>query len=236
MRIATFAALGFALAVAPSAGFAQGTPKTKADLKTDEQKFAYGIGLDLGRKSKQQGLPIDASILAQGVMDGLADKAMLTDAEIQAAVQTVRTQMMAKMNKMQSEEGDKTIKDGDAYLAANKAKPGVITLPSGVQYKVLKVGKGATPKLSDTVKAIYTGTLVDGTKFDATADHGGIPFDEFEVGGVIPGWTEVLQKMKVGDKWQIVLPPKMAYGPRGAGEKIKPNSTLLFDIELVGIK
>ncbi len=233
MKFAKLAAIGLGLAVVTSISFGQAPTKGEADLKTLEQKFAYGIGLDIGRKMKQQGLEIDPNVLARGIRDGLADKAALTDAQIQEAVQTFRTQMMDKMSKAATEEGDKNIKAGQAFLAANKAKSGVITLPSGVQYKVLKAGNGASPKLSDTVKANYTGTLIDGTRFDSSEDRGGPA--KFEVGGVIKGWTEVLQKMKVGDKWQVFIPSNMAYGERPPGPPIKPNSTLIFDIELVEI-
>ncbi len=234
MKFVKLASIGLALAVAPSVGFGQGTPtKGDADLKTTEQKAAYGIGLDIGRKMKQQGLDIDPAILARGLRDGLTDKAALTEAQIQEALQAYRTTMMAKMAKVAAEAGDKNTKAGQAYLAANKTKPGVVTLPSGVQYKVLKAGKGASPKLTDTVTANYRGTLIDGTQFDASEP--GNP-TKFPVGGVIKGWTEVLQKMKVGDKWEVVIPSEMAYGERGSPPGIAPNSTLIFDIELVGVK
>ncbi len=233
MTFVKLATIGLALAIVPSVGLGQGTPpKGETDLKTTEQKAAYGIGLDIGRKMKQQGLEIDVEIFTKGIRDGLADKAALTDAQIQEAMQILRTQMMAKMSKDAAEEGDKNLKAGQAFLAANKTKPGVTTLPSGVQYKVLKSGNGASPKLTSTVKANYRGTLIDGTQFDAS-ENGPI---EFTVGGVIKGWTEVLQKMKVGDKWEVVIPSEMAYDARGSAPRIKPNSTLVFEIELVNFK
>ena len=126
-------------------------------------------------------------------------------------------------------------KDGDAFLAANKGKEGVVTLPSGLQYKIVKEGTGPKPTAQDTVECNYKGTLIDGTEFDSTAKHGGKPAT-FPVGGVIKGWTEALQLMPVGSKWQLFIPGDLAYGQRGAGGVIGPNATLIFEVELVSIQ
>ena len=130
--------------------------------------------------------------------------------------------------------GGQNQRDGVAFLAANKAKQGVVALPSGLQYQVIKKGAGPTPKVTDTVRTHYHGTLINGTVFDSSVERGEPA--EFPVGGVIRGWTEALQLMKVGDKWRLVIPPELAYGPRGAGGKIGPNAVLVFEIELLGIK
>jgi FKBP-type peptidyl-prolyl cis-trans isomerase FklB len=134
----------------------------------------------------------------------------------------------------QKEEGAANKKDGDAFLAANKGKDGVVTLPSGLQYKILKQGNGPKPTANDTVECNYRGTLIDGKEFDASSKHGGPA--SFPVGGVIKGWTEALQLMPVGSKWQLFVPADLAYGDRGAGADIGPDATLIFEVELLSIK
>jgi FKBP-type peptidyl-prolyl cis-trans isomerase FklB len=143
-------------------------------------------------------------------------------------------QTMSKMEAKQKVDGEKNVKEGEAFLAANGKKDGVKTLASGLQYKVIKTGTGKTPKATDTVKVHYHGTLTDGTVFDSSVERGEPA--TFPVNGVIPGWIEALQLMKEGDKWQLVIPPKLAYGERGAGGKIGPNSVLVFDVELLSIE
>lgn len=239
MKYATLALLGVSLAVGSTIARGQQPPAPKAEteMKTVEQKFAYAYGLNLGRSMKQGNVVLDADILSKGIKDGLADKSAFTDKqleEIQMAFRKVLTEKEAAAQATTAGPGgEKNLKAGKDFLAANKAKPGVSTLPSGVQYKVLKSGTGKTPKLTDTVLANYRGTLIDGTEFDSSA-KGGKPVP-FGVSEVIKGWTEVLQLMKVGDKWQVFIPPDMAYGPRQMGPTIAPNSTLIFDMELVGI-
>ena len=144
------------------------------------------------------------------------------------------SEMMAQMETKQKAAGEKNLKDGEAYLAANTKKEGVKATKSGLQYKVLKEGKGKTPKATDSVKVHYHGTLIDGSVFDSSVERGE-PIS-FPVGGVIAGWTEALQLMKEGDKWQLVIPSKLAYGEQGPGGKIGPNSTLIFDVELLAVE
>lgn len=234
---------GPALAQQPQAKSSAATPAPSAgapDLKTAEQKTAYAIGMDISHQLKPIAAEYDPDLLAQGLRDGLAGKAALTDAQFLEVMQAFRTKMIAKQREMMAQQqganagaAAKNLKDGQAFLAANKTKPGVTALPSGVQYKVLKQGTGKTPKATDLVKANYRGTLLDGTEFDASAKHGG-PL-EFPVNGVIAGWTEVLQKMKVGDKFQVFIPGDKAYGPEGNPPDIGPNATLIFEIELVDV-
>ena len=237
MKYATLALLGIGLAIGSSIAEGQApTPKGEPEMKTVEQKFAYLYGQNLGKSMKAQGVVLDPEILAKGIKDGLADKMAFTDQQVEEIQQAFRKILMAKQPAEApagGPEAEKTLKDGLAFLAANKAKPGVTPLPSGVQYKVLKSGTGKTPKLTDTVLANYKGTLIDGTEFDSSYKRGK-PSD-FGVGEVIKGWTEVLQLMKVGDKWQVFIPPDMAYGAQQRGPIIKPNSTLIFEMELVDV-
>ncbi len=244
MKYAQLATIGLGMVVSATTAQAQTpTPGTAPELKTTEQKIAYTIGMSLGRDMKKSGVELDPMAMAQGLRDALADKSVLTDAQMGEVMQVFKQQMMAKQKQQMdaqqagaasSPEAEKNLKAGQAYLAKNKTEPGVMTLPSGVQYKVLKQGSGATPKLNDTVVANYRGTLIDGTEFDSSYKRGEPA--EFPVSGVIKGWTEILQKMKVGDKYQVFIPADLAYGAAQRGPTIAPNSALVFEIELVGIK
>ncbi|HEX2960728.1 MAG TPA: FKBP-type peptidyl-prolyl cis-trans isomerase [Ignavibacteriales bacterium] len=208
----------------------------KEDLKTSKDKASYAIGLDIGKTFKRQSIEINEDALLQGVKDAIRKDSLylLTDAEIQQTMMTFQKEMMEKQTAKMKELGDKNKKEGDAFLAANKTKEGVKTTASGLQYKVITAGTGATPKATDKVKVNYRGTLVNGTEFDNSYKRGE-PI-VFTVGSVIKGWTEALQLMKVGDKWQIFIPSELAYGEQGAGQTIPPNSTLIFDVELLGIE
>jgi FKBP-type peptidyl-prolyl cis-trans isomerase FklB len=205
----------------------------KPDLKDPKQRASYSIGADIGSNFKRQEIEIDAKALAAGLSDALAGKTTLTEAEMKETLNNFRKDLQAKMEVKQKSAGDKNVKEGEAFLAANAKKEGVKTTASGLQYKVIKSGTGASPKKEDSVKVHYHGTLVDGTVFDSSVERGE-PVT-FGVGEVIPGWTEALQLMKEGDKWQLYIPSKLAYGERAAGPKIGPNSTLIFDVELLSI-
>ncbi len=202
-------------------------------LKTAKDKASYALGMSMAKGMKSQGVDIDPAILARGLRDGLAGKPQLTDEEAQAALadlqKTVRAQQEAK-SKIQADENKK---EGDTFLAANKAQSGVVTLPSGLQYKILKPGTGPRPTKDDTVVCNYKGTLLNGKEFDSSYKRGQAA--TFPVGQVIPGWTEALQLMPVGSKWQLWIPSNLAYGPRAAGPDITPNSTLVFEVELESI-
>lgn len=220
-----FAALGLTTSLV-----AQNAP----DLKDPKQRLSYAIGTQMGASMREQGVDIDPKVLAVGLADALAGKPGLTEAEIKETMTEFRNQMMAKMQAKQQVDGVKNVKLSEDFLAANAKKDGVKTTASGLQYKVVKAGSGKTPGAKDTVKVHYHGTLPDGTVFDSSVDRGE-PVT-FPVDGVIPGWTEALQLMKEGDKWQLVIPAKLAYGENGAPPKIGPNTVLVFDVELIGIE
>lgn len=200
------------------------------ELKTDKDKFSYALGMNLGENLHKQGLDVDTTIFLKAFTESFnGDKTAMTDEQmgtvLMAAAQEIR--------KKQAEKGATAQKEGEAFLAANKAKEGVVTLPSGLQYKVLKEGTGEKPALDDTVVCNYKGTLINGTEFDASEKHGG-PVT-FPVKAVIAGWTEALQLMPVGSKWQLFVPSNLAYGAQGPGD-IGANATLIFEVELVSIK
>jgi FKBP-type peptidyl-prolyl cis-trans isomerase len=207
----------------------------KGPLKTQKDKVSYSIGLNIGKNFKQQLMDVDLNLLMQGIKDGLTDsKALLSDNDMREVMTTFQKEQMAKMSENAKKVGEKNKKEGEAFLAENKKKPGVKTLASGLQYKILKEGTGSTPRATDTVVTHYRGTLIDGKEFDSSYPRGE-PVT-FLVKGVIPGWTEALQLMKVGSKWQLFVPPQLAYRENGAGADIGPNATLIFEVELIGVK
>jgi FKBP-type peptidyl-prolyl cis-trans isomerase FklB len=202
-----------------------------APLTTLKDRFSYALGMNLGTNLHQQSVEVDPDMLAQGMKDTLAGGATrLTLDEAQAALTEVQTDLHKKQQA--KTEANKT--EGEAFLAANKTKEGVVTLPSGLQYKILQAGTGPKPAASDSVVCNYRGTLIDGTEFDSSYKRGQPA--TFPVGGVIKGWTEALQLMPVGSKWQLFVPSDLAYGARGAGANIGPNSTLIFEVELLSIQ
>jgi len=204
-------------------------------LKTERDKISYGIGMDIGENMKRQSIDIDPDMLAQGIKDVFSGgKLLLTEEEFSSTMENFKKDMMAKQQMKMQELSDKNKKEGEAFLAGNKKKEGVTTLPSGLQYKVIKEGEGNMPKATDTVTVHYKGTLIDGTEFDSSYGRGEPA--TFPVNGVIPGWTEALQLMKAGSKWQLFIPANLAYGERGAGGRIGPHSVLVFEVELISIK
>ena len=207
----------------------------KPDLTNPKQKTSYALGVNIGSSLKAQELDLDAKALAAGVADALGGKPALTEVEVRDTLTKLRQDVEAKSAAEAAKyaDGAKNLKDGEAFLTANAKKEGVKTTPSGLQYKVLKSGTGEMPKKTDTVTVHYTGTLIDGTVFDSSVQRGQPA--TFPVEGVIPGWTEALQMMKVGDKWQLFLPAKLAYGEQSPSPKIGPNSTLIFEVELLGV-
>jgi FKBP-type peptidyl-prolyl cis-trans isomerase FklB len=204
-------------------------------LKTQKEKVSYSLGSSMGRKLKQEAVDIDPDILAKGLKDAFSGaKSPLSDEEMQTTLMTLQKEMAAKQAEKIKILGEKNKKEGEAFLTENKKKEGVKTLASGLQYKVLKEGTGKIPKPTDKVSTHYQGTLIDGTEFDSSYKRGE-PMT-FPVKGVIPGWSEALQKMKVGSKWQLFLPAKLAYGERGAPPFIGPNAVLIFTMELLAIQ
>lgn len=204
-------------------------------LKTDKDKVSYSIGADIGKQFRTRGLDLNEQILIQGFKDAYAGKkSLLTEEQAQAAMESFKKEMMAKHEATMKETAAKNLKEGPAFLAENKKKEGVKTTTTGLQYKVIKAGTGKMPKATDTVKVHYRGTLIDGTEFDSSLARNE-PVT-FQVNGVIPGWTEALQLMPTGSKWQVFIPANLAYGETGAGQAIGPNATLIFDVELLSIE
>jgi len=196
----------------------------KLVLKNQKDKVSYIIGTDIGGNLKRQSIDIDPNILARGVQDALSGATpLLSKEEIQETMVAFQKEMMEKQKQR-----------GEAFLSENKKKEGVKTLPSGLQYKVIKAGTGKKPKVNDTVTVNYRGTLIDGTEFDSSFRRGQPA--AFPVSGVIPGWTEALPLMQEGAKWQLFVPPNLAYGERGAGGLIGPNATLIFEVELISVQ
>jgi len=222
MKLRVIVALGILFLVS------QVNAQEKVVLKNQKEKISYSIGLNIGRNLgsdlKKQSIDIDPNLVAKGIQDALSGaNPLLSNEEIQET-----------MVAFQKEMSEKQKQRGEAFLAENKKKEGVKTLPSGLQYKVVKAGSGKKPKLDDTVTVQYRGTLIDGTEFDSSFRRGQPA--TFPVSGVIPGWTEALPLMEEGAKWQLFIPPKLAYGERGAGGLIGPNATLIFEVELVSIQ
>jgi FKBP-type peptidyl-prolyl cis-trans isomerase FklB len=213
----------------------QGHAQDKVKLDNQMDKVSYSIGLDIGKSFKQQGIEINTVALIQGIKDALAGtQPMMSDTEIQSCMEAFQTEMMNKQNPTMKDAGDKNTKDGEAFLADNKKKDGVVTTASGLQYKVITAGSGPKPKPTDTVTVHYRGTLIDGKVFDSSYDRKEPA--TFPVNGVIQGWQEALQLMPVGSKYELYIPANLAYGARGAGQDIGPNSVLVFQVELLAIK
>ncbi len=204
-------------------------------LKDQKDKVSYSIGMNIGNNLKKQSIDVNPDVLAQGIKDALSgSKALMTEQEVNETIMAFQKEMSAKQIERLKELGEKNKKEGEAFLAENKKKKGIITLPSGLQYKVINEGTGETPELTDVVTVNYRGTLIDGTEFDSSYRRGQPA--TFPVNAVIAGWAEALQLMKVGSKWQLFIPSDLAYGERGAGRDIGPNATLIFDVELLSIK
>ncbi len=223
---------------APAAKTGQ-APAAKSDnvpaLKTQRDKASYAIGLNIGKNLRKDSVDVDPKILLRGLKDALAgSETLLTDDEARAAMMALQNDLRKRQEEKMQQVGETNKKEGEAFLAANKTRDGVVTLPSGLQYKVLQQGTGPKPSTSDSVLCNYRGTLLDNTEFDSSYKRGQPA--TFPVGGVIKGWTEALQLMPVGSKWQLFIPSELAYGARGAGPNIGPNATLIFEVELLSIQ
>jgi FKBP-type peptidyl-prolyl cis-trans isomerase FklB len=222
----------------PAAKTGAAAAKTQAPftLKTQKEKASYAIGMNIGKNLKRDSVEIDPAVLSRGLRDALAgNKLLLTDDEAKAALTALQAEVRATEEAKLKAVALENKRAGDAFLAANKAKEGVVTLPSGLEYKIIKAGTGPKPTADDTVLCHYRGTLVDNTEFDSSYKRNE-PL-KIPVGGVIKGWTEAIQLMPVGSKWQLFIPSDLAYGERGApGSPIGPNSTLIFEVELISIE
>ena len=210
-------------------------PQGQPQLKTFEDQASYCIGLDIGKSIASDKLKLNPDAVAKGLLDGLKkSQPLLTDEQVQQVMTKFSQMRKAEADVESKKAGEKGLKEGQAFLAANAAKQGVQKTPSGLQYQVLKKGTGETPKATDVVRVHYHGTLIDGKVFDSSVEKKEPA--EFPVNRVIPGWTEALQKMKVGDKWKLVIPAELAYGERGTpGGPIGPNQVLIFEVELLSI-
>jgi len=225
-----------------AAGAVTNAPKlSPAEMK---ENMSYAIGTDIGRNLKRGGVELDVDVLSTALKNAASGGASkLTDPQIREAIENYRKEAMAKRNEERLKTAEKNKKEGEAFLAENKTKPGIKTLevklPNGttaeMEYKIITEGTGPIPKTNDTVTANYRGTLINGTEFDNSAKHGGRPF-KFNVSRVIRGWTEAVERMPVGSKWEIFVPSTLAYGDNGYGPTIEPGSTLIFELEVTGIE
>src|SRR6266404_8517038 len=214
-------------------------PRTQSvlTLKTQKDKVSYALGMNLGTNLQKQSVEVDPTIVLRGLKDALAGGKMLeTEDEARAALTQLQTEVRNKQQEKMKVAGETNKKESVEFLAANKTKEGVVTLPSGLQYKILTEGTGPKPAATDTVSCNYRGTLLDGKEFDSSYKRGQ-PLS-IQVNGVIKGWTEALQLMPVGSKWQLFIPSDLAYGDRGADPRsgISPGATLIFEVELLSIQ
>ncbi len=211
-------------------GLSAATVAGEVKLETDQQKVSYVLGYQAGAQMKQQNMNVDFETLTKAIKDGLDGVTPRLTGEQAAAVMQ---KFQAEQRAQQAKAGEDNAKAGATFLAENKNKPGVTALENGLQYKIIKEGTGSKPKATDSVSVHYRGTLINGKEFDSSYSRG--EPTSFPVNRVIPGWTQILQLMKEGAKWQVFIPSELAYGERGAGGDIGPDSTLIFDIELIKI-
>ena len=206
-----------------------------SDLTSNQQMVSYSIGVDLGRNMAKQKLDLDINSLSAGLKDGFSGTQLkLSEDKMKEVLMSFQKEFVAKRNAEVQQKAQQTLKAGQDFLANNKKQPGVVTLPDGLQYKVMTMGTGPKPTQTDTVKVDYTGTLINGTVFDSSEKQGQ-PIS-FKVNQVIKGWTEVLQLMPVGSTWQVFIPADLAYGAQAVGNVIGPNETLIFTIHLISIE
>jgi FKBP-type peptidyl-prolyl cis-trans isomerase len=204
-------------------------------LNSRKDKESYALGLNMGTNLRRQGVEIDPNVLFQGLKDGYSGgKTLMTEDESLGVLTQLQTDAGPRVEQMRQQAGEVNRKEGEAFLTANKTKPGVITLPSGLQYKVITQGKGPKPSATDTIICNYRGTFINGTEFESSYKTGKPAV--LPVNGVMKGWTEALQLMPVGSKWQLFIPSDLAFGERGRGREIAPNATLIYEIELLSIE
>jgi len=214
------------------AGAAQDAP----DFTINREKMSYALGMQMGADFRKQALDLDLATFTKGLREAFnGSKTMLTEEEMRTVLANAKEEYQKKQAALRQEKAEATLREGEKFLAENKNKEGVVTLPSGLQYKVLNQGSGQTPKRSGHVICNYRGMLLDGTEFDSSTKHNGPSI--FPVRGVIRGWEEALLMMPEGSKWQLFVPPQLAYGKDGAPSmKVPPNATLVFELELLDVK
>lgn len=228
IKLVTAAVMGLAMSTAIAATDA-------TTLATDKDKLSYSIGADLGKNFKTQGIDINPEVLAKGMQDGMTGtQLVLTEQQMKDVLNKFQKELMSKRSTEFNKKSEENKTKGEAFLNENKSKPGVVVLPSGLQYKIIETGTGDKPGKTDTVTVEYKGQLIDGTVFDST-EKTGKPAT-FQVSQVIPGWTEALQLMPAGSTWEIYVPSGLAYGPRSVGGPIGPNEALIFKVHLISVK
>ena len=201
-------------------------------LKTQKDRQSYAMGVEAGTNLKRLGIDFNLDIVIRGMKDSLAgDKLLLTEKDLKTSLHAIASELMRRKDAARIMAGQDNKKKGEAFLTENKAQADVVTLPSGLQYKILQAGDGQKPTETDTVECRYRGTHIDGTEFENSGEKPGT----FKVSAVIPGWREALKRMSVGSKWQLFIPPQLAYGQRGSGH-IGPYETIIFEMELVDVK
>ncbi|MCC5015542.1 MULTISPECIES: FKBP-type peptidyl-prolyl cis-trans isomerase [Legionella] len=231
MRLVAAAVISMAMSTTIAAADATAT----TSLNSDMDKLSYSIGADLGKNFKKQGIEISPAAMAKGLQDGMSGgQLLLTEQQMKDVLNKFQKDLMAKRNAEFTKKAEENKAKGEAFMSQNKAKEGVVSLPSGLQYKIIQTGTGAKPAKDDTVTVEYTGKLIDGQVFDST-EKTGKPAT-FKVSQVIPGWTEALQLMPAGSTWEVYVPAGLAYGPRSVGGPIGPNETLIFKIHLISVK
>ena len=237
MRLVAVAVMSLAMSTAIAASTATDaatTAPSATSLTTDMDKLSYSIGADLGKNFKKQGIDINPSAMAKGLQDGMTGSQLqLTEDQMKDVLARFQKDLIAKRSADINKKAEENKTKGETFLNQNKTKDGVVTLPSGLQYKIITAGDGAKPAKDDSVTVEYTGTLIDGQVFDTT-EKTGKPAT-FKVSQVIPGWTEVLQLMPAGSTWEVFVPAELAYGSRSVGGPIGPNETLVFKIHLLSV-
>jgi FKBP-type peptidyl-prolyl cis-trans isomerase len=212
-----------------------GAVAAQRKLTSDLEKTSYSIGVDIGKSFKMQGATIDADLLAQGIKDALAGGALaMSDSSMEACVMEFQQALASRQSERAAMASSENRKAGEAFLAENKKKAGIVSLPSGLQYRIVQEGTGAKPKATDQVTVHYKGTLISGKKFDSSYDRNEPA--TFRLNQVIKGWTEGVQLMKLGSKFEFFIPSDLAYGDRQMGPDIPPGSLLIFEVELIDIK
>jgi FKBP-type peptidyl-prolyl cis-trans isomerase len=207
-----------------------------SELKTQKEKISYALGMQMGADFHKQGLDLDLASLLKGLDASYhGGKTLLTEDEMRAVIASAKEEYRKKQAALREEQGEANLKAGEQFLADNKSKEGVVTLPTGLEYKVIQQGQGNAPKTHQHVVCNYRGTLIDGTEFDSSSKHNGPA--TFPMRGVIEGWREALLMMREGAKWQLFVPPQLAYGKAGIPSmNVPPNATLIYELELIAVK